>query len=67
MSDQPGCPIGGPRCPPSICDCFIDLYPDDPLGIHPEAFTVMVPCPNCGHTGLIGGTRCPNCDPENTP
>lgn len=37
-----GCPAmpGQRRCPPSICDCFIDIYPDDPGGIHPEAFVV---------------------------
>lgn len=35
-----GCPLGGPRCPEAVCDCFVDLYPDDPLGLHPEAFVV---------------------------
>ncbi|MGH3499835.1 MAG: hypothetical protein ACRDQA_02860 [Nocardioidaceae bacterium] len=28
------------RCPEWRCDCFIDTYPDDPFGIHPEAFVV---------------------------
>lgn len=39
MSECPAFP-GSPRCPASICDCFIDLYPDDPTGLHPEAFIV---------------------------
>lgn len=43
MSDATQCPLGGPRCPESICDCFIEQYPDDPMGLHPEAFVVMTP------------------------
>lgn len=43
MTDEKGCPLGGPRCPRSICDCFIEEYPDDPLGLHPEAFMVATP------------------------
>lgn len=40
MAECPAFP-GSPRCSPSICDCFIDIYPDDdPGGIHPEAFIV---------------------------
>lgn len=39
MSDQ--CPLGGPRCHEAICDCFIDQYPTDPLGLHPEAYVVL--------------------------
>lgn len=39
------CPLGGPRCPESICDCFIDTHPDDPLGLHPEDFIVTFPVP----------------------
>lgn len=35
-----GCPLGGPRCHEAICDCFVDLYPDDPQGLHPEALVV---------------------------
>lgn len=35
------CPLGGPRCPEAICDCFIDQYPADPLGLHPEAYAVV--------------------------
>jgi hypothetical protein len=31
---------GAPRCLPSICDCFIDTYPDSPTNLHPEAFIV---------------------------
>ena len=31
---------GESRCSPAICDCFIDQYPDDPFGLHPEAFVV---------------------------
>lgn len=38
-----GCPLGGPRCPESICDCFIESHPDDPLGLHPEDYAVRVP------------------------
>lgn len=37
---RPGCPLGGPRCPESICDCFIETHPDDPTGLHPEMFIV---------------------------
>jgi hypothetical protein len=39
------CPYAEPgrtRCPEWRCDCFIDLYPDDPFGVHPEAFVVVV-------------------------
>lgn len=36
----PYAPRGRRRCPPSICDCFVDTYPDDPFGLHPEAFLV---------------------------
>jgi hypothetical protein len=31
---------GKTRCSPSICDCFIDTYPDSPFDLHPEAFVV---------------------------
>lgn len=31
---------GQSRCSPAICDCFIEQYPDDPFGLHPEAFMV---------------------------
>jgi uncharacterized protein YodC (DUF2158 family) len=31
---------GAARCSPAICDCFYDEHPDDPFGLHPEAFTV---------------------------
>jgi hypothetical protein len=36
------CPAmpGIPRCHDSICDCFRDVYPLDPVGLHPEAFVV---------------------------
>lgn len=39
------CPAfpGSPRCPESICDCFIETHPDDPLGPHPEDFVVTFP------------------------
>ena len=30
---------GQAKCPRWRCDCFIDEYPDDPVGLHPEAFT----------------------------
>jgi hypothetical protein len=36
----PYAPKGDRRCPPSICDCFIDQFPHDPFGLHPEAFIV---------------------------
>lgn len=41
MSAQ--CPLGGPRCPEAICDCFIEQFPNDPaqaLALHPEFFIV---------------------------
>lgn len=38
--NRPGCPLGGPRCPESICDCFIETHPDEPTGLHPEMFVV---------------------------
>jgi hypothetical protein len=31
---------GQDRCPAWRCDCFVDLHPDDPFGLHPEAFVV---------------------------
>lgn len=34
---------GKARCPEWRCDCFVDLYPGDPFGIHPEAFAVHLP------------------------
>lgn len=59
------CPYASPgrdRCPPAICDCFVDLYPDDPFGLHPEAFMVAGECPGeCGPTWLIGGATCREC------
>ena len=36
-------PQGRKKCPPSICDCFIDQYPDSPRDLHPEAFIVGLP------------------------
>lgn len=42
MKECPAFP-GAPRCPRDICDCFIDQYPDDPTGLHPEAFTFVIP------------------------
>ena len=42
MRECPGMP-GAPQCPESISDCFIDMYPDDPLGLHPEAYVVTWP------------------------
>lgn len=58
------CPYADPgksRCSPSDCDCFIEQYPEDPFGLHPEAFMVMVPCPGCASIGLVGGTTCREC------
>lgn len=37
---------GQKKCPASICDCFIDQYPDSPRDVHPEAFIVSVTPPN---------------------
>lgn len=40
------CPMGGPKCPPSICDCFVDYCEgcaNDSCptgGIHPEFYVV---------------------------
>jgi hypothetical protein len=34
---------GRTRSSSAICDCFIEQYPDDPFGLHPEAFTVNIP------------------------
>jgi hypothetical protein len=34
------CPLGGPRCPESTCDCFIETHPENPLGLYPEDFVV---------------------------
>lgn len=31
---------GKTRCPQSICDCFIEQFPDSPRELHPEAFIV---------------------------
>jgi hypothetical protein len=31
---------GQTRCSPSICDCFIDMFPDSPRALHPEVFIV---------------------------
>lgn len=42
------CPFSGlttKACIASICDCFIEQYPDDPYGLHPEAFVVNPPAP----------------------
>lgn len=44
MTECPAFP-GSPRCPESICDCFIETHPDDPLGPHPEDFVVTFPDP----------------------
>ena len=49
---------GQSRCSPAICDCFIDEYPDDPFGLHPEAFLVN------GHQYTLEGGHadtCPGC------
>ena len=40
------CPFSGlavKSCVASVCDCFIEQYPDDPYGLHPEAFVVNPP------------------------
>jgi hypothetical protein len=38
--------MGGERCPESMCDCFIDQYPDDPVNLRPEHFVILFPEPN---------------------
>lgn len=43
MTTTRSCPMGGRRCPESICDCFIEHFPDAPLGMHPEMFIVGKP------------------------
>lgn len=46
----------GQKC--DACDCFVDLYPDSPFDLHPEAFLVG------GHSRMIDGTHaedCPGC------
>jgi hypothetical protein len=47
-TECPGMP-GQPRCPEWLCDCFIDTHPDDPLGLHPEDFTVTYPTTDHDH------------------
>lgn len=45
------CPYAEPgqrACHPAICDCFIATHPDDPFGLHPEAFVVLKPAPGSG-------------------
>lgn len=39
---------GERACPAWRCDCFVDQYPDDPFGLHPEAFVVGSPEENGG-------------------
>ena len=62
MTRQRECPLGGPRCPESICDCFIETHPEDPLGLYPEDFTVGTPCglPSCNEPAryYLVGWRC---------
>ena len=31
---------GQRACPAWRCDCFVADYPDDPFGLHPEAYVV---------------------------
>jgi hypothetical protein len=55
---------GSPVCPRSICDCFIDEFPDDMEaagGLHPEFFTVMPPVPD---PRLGTWERCTGCGNE---
>lgn len=68
---RPGCPLGGPRCPDSICDCFIDTHPDDPTRLHPEMFVVGAAHPETdtcpthpdepGGSTPAGDPYCPTC------
>ena len=41
---EPRCPMGGRRCPASICDCFIDQCAECAAGrcpgIHPESYVI---------------------------
>lgn len=39
----PYAPTWAKRCPPSICDCFIETHPDSPFALHPEDFVVKDP------------------------
>lgn len=34
---------GKDRCPAWRCDCFVDIYPEDPFGLHPEMYVVHIP------------------------
>lgn len=44
------CPAHGPDsevCPRSMCDCFLDEFPDDMEAagaLHPELYTAQPPC-----------------------
>lgn len=54
------CPMGGPRCPEAICDCFIEQFPDDMEqagGLHPEFFTVV----GSPREHIFDGERCTHC------
>lgn len=59
------CPFSGltfARCQASICDCFREQYPDDPYGLHPEAFIVgtrVTPPDQCAHGEPEG--ECASC------
>lgn len=34
---------GEAKCPEWRCDCFIDMFPESPFALHPEAFIVGPP------------------------
>lgn len=38
MAEQKYPATGGKRCPESICDCFIEWFPEDPLRLRPELY-----------------------------
>lgn len=48
---------GQTRC--SMCDCFIEQYPESPRDLHPEAF-VVAPLPI--HRTEAGYPSCSTCD-----
>lgn len=56
----PGLGGTGPRCPESICDCFVATHPENPTKLRPEAFTITFPPkPDDGDGPDIDYTACP--------
>lgn len=51
----PGFGPGSSVCPPSICDCFIDQFPDDMEqagALHPEFYRIT-PRGEAGRSGVM--------------